>query len=275
MDITGGYQSNCFKQDGCVGDRHEEEVMIDDGDIPRTPNHQSGLEMMAGMGGGDSLVSDKETDTFIRRPGRHDTPETSIGRFFSRYTDKTSTPIISNKLLLDSDVTTNPSPTARGHHPPTNHTTNHQTSLPTTPTPANHPSTNQPKKAVRAPKPTMVVARDRRKKAKCSYVDGICNQHGPGAKLRWKPTGVKTTNPDGRPELGKDFYYECEVSVGLGGRRFLQPKISSLMTPGTIKKTQEDTQKTISFATHSVGQDSNNDEQSGMAGIIQHTERTG
>ena len=117
----------------------------------------------------------------------------------------------------------------------------------------------------------MVVARNRRK-TKCSYVDGICNQHGPGAKLRWKPAGGKTTNPEGKSELSKDYFYECEMGVGLGGKRFLQPKISSLMTPGA-KKTQQDTQENISIDGHSVGQCSSDAQAGERAGIIQNLAR--
>ena len=64
--------------------------------------------------------------------------------------------------------------------------------------------------------------------------------------------------------------------MGLGGKRLLQPKISSLMTPGINKrKTLEDTTKNFSIETHSVGQNSCEALTGERAGIIRTTDQIG
>ena len=85
---------------------------------------------------------------------------------------------------------------------------------------------------------------------------------------------MKTTNPGGRTTMKKEYFYECDV--GFGGKRLLQPKISSLMSPGIIKgKTQEDTMKNVTIETHSVGQHSSDAQTDERAGIIRKTDRIG
>ena len=263
-NATGGYNSNCFVEDKRFGGRQHDEKTTHGGDGLLTTIHQS--ESPRGrMMKDDSLVSDRRRDTA--------TPETSISRFFKRHTDKTSTPISTNKILLVStDVAdaANQSPTTRGHQQPTNHATNHHNnpSTTTTPTHTKRPPTKQPKGSVRKPKPTMIVVRDRSMTG-CSYVGDVCNLHGPGAALKWKLAGKKTTKPGGRAPLGKEYYYECEQGVEKK-RKLLQPKISSLSCKG---KTQGDTGEDISLETHSVGQTRGDAQQDKRAGINQDSVR--
>ena len=74
--------------------------------------------------------------------------------------------------------------------------------------------------------------------------------------------------------MSKEYYYQCDL--GLGKKKLLQPKISSLLSPGIIKgKTQGDTAKNIRIETHSVGQHSSDAQTDERAGIIQNTDRIG
>ena len=97
----------------------------------------------------------------------------------------------------------------------------------------------------------------------------VCNLHGPGAALKWKLAGKKTTKPGGRAPLAKEYYYECEQGVEKK-RKLLQPKISSLLCKG---KTQGDTGEDISLETHSVGQTRGDAQQDKRAGINQDSVR--
>ena len=105
----------------------------------------------------------------------------------------------------------------------------------------------------------------------CSYVGDVCNQHGPGAVLKWKLAGMNTTKPGGRATMTKEYYYECDLGVEKK-RKLLQPKISSLFYKG---KTQGDTGKDINLETHSVGQSRGDALTEERAGIIQDTGRIG
>ena len=99
----------------------------------------------------------------------------------------------------------------------------------------------------------------------CSYKKDVCSIHGPGAKLRWRPNGTKTTLPDGKTESGRDYFRVCDL--GSKGRKMIQPSITSAMTPG---RRQEDTSSNIydiSFVTPSVGQNTSVAQIDRVAGI--------
>ena len=206
--------ANSFIEDRRLDIEKEEEVAIHRGGVSMNNDYPSTisrvLEMKDGEGGGDSLVSGRETDTIKRSPVFHATPETPIGRFFKRNPDKHSTPIVTNMILFASTGVTdaaNHTPAPQRHCQPTTH---HATNLPNNPTTThtNQPPANQPKDTERTSKPPLPAARDRRR-TRCTYVGAVGNLCGPGAKLKWKPTGCKTTTT----KLSK----ECDV--GLEGRK--------------------------------------------------------
>ena len=106
-NTTGGYNTNYFVEEKRFGGGQEEKMTVHGGGVPLTTTHQS--ESPRGLVVKDYfLVSDRKRDAA--------TPDKSIGRFFKRYPDKTSTPISTNKILLaSSDVNdaANHSPTTR------------------------------------------------------------------------------------------------------------------------------------------------------------------
>ena len=66
---------------------------------------------------------------------------------------------------------------------------------------------------------------------------GVCTIHGPGAKLKWRPSWVTIQGPDGvaRREYERFYWYECDLMPGGRGGRARQSRLSLVKT--TLLKT--------------------------------------
>ena len=92
-----------------------------------------------------------------------------------------------------------------GEQSPLPHEVREETGIPPNPVlkVRSYPSTSP-----RVPPPTQ--------SRRCVYTQsGACNLHGPGAQLRWKPRGKKTTvGEDGvrKTTMEKDYFYTCDLA---------------------------------------------------------------
>ena len=66
----------------------------------------------------------------------------------------------------------------------------------------------------------------------CVYLKGgICDQHGPGAKRRWRLRKKETINLVGagvKTVMTREYYYTCDV--GPGGKKNIQTRLFPLKT---------------------------------------------
>ena len=121
----------------------------------------------------------------------------------------------------------------------------HHPSTTTTKTTKNPPQPAEDIKTTTNPPPTPPEVKP------CSYVSGICDVHGAGAKLRWRYAKKKTTDKG----LTREFFHVCDTR--LGRRKLVQQTLFSSLrkTPGVMKgNTQGDTTKHGGHFTHTEGQ---------------------
>ena len=172
------------------------------------------------------------------------TPPVEISRNYNA--DKLSIPSVTNcitlatpKRVLDTPNTTEYDATPP--HPTFQHSTPILPSLDPvtaglglseedlcpTPPPATRSTSGQRDEASPPPPPP-----PRTTKKTCTYVDGVCNLHGP-AKRTWKPVRVRTRGPDGRSRtvVNREYSWKCGLLPG-------QTKLS-FPTARTTRGTQE------------------------------------
>ena len=102
------------------------------------------------------------------------------------------------------------------------------------------------------------VSQVNRDDAKCTYVKGVCDIHGEGARKYYKPLILKHEGPDGRVtrSIKKKAYYQCDLGQRGRGGRMRQPKISFLRmtTTTTTRDIDDNTVGYLGLDNSSVGQ---------------------
>ena len=85
-------------------------------------------------------------------------------------------------------------------------------------------------------------------KKTCTYVDGVCDLHGP-AKRTWKPVRVRTRGPDGRSLTmeNREYSWKCKLLPG-------QTKLSFPLARTTRGTQEGDTRQQGEELDASVGQ---------------------
>ena len=145
----------------------------------------------------DILVSGMERNT-IRMPlTTPATMVTPVGRKLQLPTDNHSTPINANCLSIATPGFLDDTIAGIDHPVP------HHPNQPDHPPPNGHMVVNQPTTPAHHPLPF--------KHKKCSYIAGVCDTHGEGATLKWKPKPINL--PGGA--ISSDLYHElvCDIET--------------------------------------------------------------